>query len=170
MILDFLNSSVGAALVGVLGALSGVVLERWMRRWGEVRCVIGDKDWSVARSGFSAKDNGNTVAERMLKVLFVNDKDLPVTVMDMQVVFYKDGKPLEEAERPDVKVVNEQGHRSEISLVSIPPHVPVTRTLFVAPDAAHKQRALEEADRAEFVAIMLGTEDKRMELKPPWRE
>jgi len=130
MIQDFLDSSVGAALVGVFGALSGVVLERRVRHWGEVRCVIGDEGWSVARS--ASRPDGSIVEERHLKVLFMNAKDLPVSVLDMRVVFYKENKPIEEWAWPDVKFVDEYGEKSPTSLVSLPPHAPVRRMISVA--------------------------------------
>jgi hypothetical protein len=42
----------GGAVGGVLdivGVAVGLFGERWVRRWGDVRCVIEDDDWYVAR-------------------------------------------------------------------------------------------------------------------------
>jgi hypothetical protein len=115
--------------------------------------------------------------ERHLTVTFENHKDIPVTVWEMRMVFYKGDKLLEEAERPVVSVIDERAEYSPISWVSLPPHIPVTRTISVAPnrvDHAHydyerlrveeKLRGVQEADRIEFVAVLDGNKVIREDL------
>src|SRR5215211_3532875 len=168
MILDLLDSNFATGLVGLIDVVLGLFLERWVRRWGAVRCEI---DWQVARGASSVDSPGGVqVEERHLQVTFRNEKDLPVTVLEMGVVFYKGGKPIEEWARPDVKVFDERGETSPVSLVNLPSHIAVLRKISVTPerDNPFKRRVLEEADRAEFVAIIVGARDKREELSPPW--
>jgi len=87
---------------------------------------------------------------------FSNRKDIPVTIWDMRVVFYKGDKPLDEEERPHMEFTGASGARMPFSPVNLPPRVPVTRTIFVSPghNESDRQRAVEEADRVEFEAII----------------
>jgi hypothetical protein len=113
--------------------------------------------------------------ERRLRVTLWNGKELPVTVWDLHVEFYKGGELLEEGARPRVELVEESGNISELRQVILPPYIPVSLVIRVSPLGAHdtdqeqaaKLRALEEADRAEFVANIVGIGEKREELRPP---
>jgi hypothetical protein len=166
--LEFVNSNVGTGLIGLIGVVLGLVLDRWVRRWGAVRCKI---DWQVARGAGSVNSPGGLqVDERQLKFTFRNEKDLPVTVLKMEGVFYKGSKPLEEWARPDVKIFDERRETSVGSLVNLPSHKAVSRTISLAPERNNpfKRRMLEEADEAEFVAAIIGARDKREQLTPPW--
>ncbi len=82
----------------------------------------------------------------------------------MRVVFYKGADPLTEEERPHLEVADAEGGPEDP--VALPPHVHVTRTVNVYPrhNEDIRQRAVEEADRVEFVAIMDGAKDIREEL------
>ena len=138
----------------LLGVAMGLFGERWVRTWGAVRCDI---DWWVARSSVSVDSPGGVeVQERQLKATFSNRKDIPVTVWDMRVVFYKKDKPLEEEERPHIEFSGVGGGRVPFSPVNLPPRIPVTRKMFVTPghNQSDRQRAVEEADRVEFEAII----------------
>lgn len=149
----------------VVGVLLGLFGERLVRRAGEVRCTV-DK-WYPQQTG-PRPSGGATAYERRLQVTFLNRKDLPVTVWKMGVEFYKGREPLEEWARPSVQFVD-GGQSSPLDAVTLPPHVHVTRTISVTPlDTNQKLRTLEEADRAEFVASLVGARDKREELLPPW--
>jgi hypothetical protein len=163
----------------LLGVVLGLFGERWVRRWGDVQCRIKEDDWYVPEGAYPRV--GDIPRERRLRVMFRNGKELPVTVWDMRVEFYKRGRPLEEwAEwaRPRVQLVEESGNISELRAVILPPHIPVSLEIRVTPLGAHdtdqeqaaKLRVLEEAERAEFVANLIDARDKRKELAPPWRQ
>jgi hypothetical protein len=161
----------------VVGALLGLFSERWVRTWGKVLCEI---EWKVVQGGGNVVRR-NVVGERQLKATFLNRKDVPVTVWAMWVVFYKGGEPLDEEERPSMQFVDASapGGRSPMDLVNLPPRIPVMRTIFVAPGTtesgilrgvkSESLRAVEEADRAEFVAIIEGAKDIRIQLAP-WND
>jgi hypothetical protein len=167
MISDLLDSNFATGLIGLIGVVLGVVLQRWERKWGAVRCEL---DWQVARAAGSVDSPGGVqVEERQLKVTFRNEKDLPVTVLKMEVVFYNGGKPIDKWARPEVGVFDERGQTSPVTLVNLPSHIAVPRTISVTADRGNpeKRRMLEEADRAEFVATIVGARDKREKLTPP---
>ena len=77
----------------VIGVALGLFGERWLRTWGAVECKVAA--WRPQRTAAHA-GGGTTVEERWLEVMFLNQKDLPVTVLDMRVEFFKGGQPLEE--------------------------------------------------------------------------
>ena len=52
---------------------------------------------------------GDTSRERRLRILFLNHKDVPVTVWDMHAKFYSGGKLLPAWTRPHVQLVAESG-------------------------------------------------------------
>ena len=166
-------------VLGVVGVVLGLFGERWVRRWGDVQCMIKEDDWYVPEGAYPI--GGDTPRERRLRVTFLNRKELPVTVWDIRVEFYKGGRPLEEWTewaRPRVLLVEESRDISELRAVILPPHIPVSLEIRVSPLGAHdtdqeqaaKLRVLEEAERAEFVANLIGARDKKMELAPPWRQ
>jgi hypothetical protein len=170
----------GVGIVGVVvGVMVGLFGERWLRRWGDVECRIKEDDWYVPKGAYPR--GGDTPGERRLRATFTNGKELPVTVWDVRVDFYKGRELLEEwAERarPRVQLVEESHNISELRAVILPPHIPVSLEIRVTPLGAHdtdqeqaaKLRVLEEAERAEFVANLIDARDKRMELAPPWRQ
>ena len=64
--------------------------------------------WRTAGSDDSP--GGVQVEERRLRVTFLNQKDVDVTVWDMRVAFYnRGGKLLEEWERPYMEFSNDSG-------------------------------------------------------------
>jgi hypothetical protein len=164
--------TLAAGVFGIAGAVVGTLLglfgERWARTLGKVRCEI---KWLSAR-GAGSRPNVE-VQERQLEVTFLNRKDVPVTVWDMQVVFYKEGKPLGEEERPSTRLVdaNVPGGRGPLDLVTLPPRVHVKQTISVEPGHNEhvKQRAVEAADRVEFQVSIEGARNITMALAP-WNE
>lgn len=155
------------SIVGtILGGTLGLVGERLVRKIGKVECKI-DNYWiqqGAARSG------GGTAEERRLQVTLLNRKELPVTVTDMRVVFYKENKPLEDWTRPNISFVDGSVQGSPVDLVNIPAYTGVTRTMSLIPGRDDKLRELENADRAEFVAVIVGAKDITVELEKTWTE
>jgi hypothetical protein len=150
----------GTVAGALLGALAGLFGARWVRTWGEVRCEI--EWWPTRGTTNASRPSGNQFLERQLKATFLNRKDVPVTIWDIQVVFYKDGQPLDEAQRPYIGLADSP-QKSPFDFVNLPPHIPTARTLSVDPQhsaaddrqqAIANQRAVEEADRVEFVATI----------------
>lgn len=157
---------VAGGVFTLLGVLFGLFGERWVRRWGRVHC---DTHWRVQRTKFRPDDA--LVLERRLDILFLNRKDVDVTVVEMRVEFYKGGKPFDEERAPTVEFVDERDETKPLSSVNLPSRKPVPLTIRVAyeKDNVFRLGALEEADRARFVARLDGARDKRKELRPPWR-
>jgi hypothetical protein len=179
-LLGGISGGVIGGLLGILGALLGVAWERWVRSWGKVLCAIDD--WKVNKTVVAAsRPDGIDVEERRLQVTFLNRKDVPVTVWDMQVVFYKQDKPLDEGERPRLEFVNESNRTSPLDPVDLPSRKAITQTIRVAPllpDSVtldpNRLRAVQEADRVEFVANIVGAKDVSEDLTPwqdlmPWQ-
>ena len=166
-----MTSAIVTGVFGVVGTLLGVVLglfgERWVRTWGEVRCDIR---WSVGGSAGSVDSPGGVeVQERQLQATFLNRKDVPVTIWGMRVDFYKGGKLLNDEERPNLEFAGSRGGRRPVfDLTTLHPRIPATLTVFVSPghNEDRRQRAVEDADRIEFVAVIEGAKDKRKRLAP----
>jgi hypothetical protein len=162
--------TIAVGVFTLLGVVVGLFGERWVRRLGRVWCEVDA--WYVARG------RGTTAEERRLQVTFLNGKDLDVTVWDMRVEFSKGGQLLEEGERPHVKFIDEHNQWSQPGPVNLPSRKPVTRTLSVALGDVHsgsmtrpdpdKLRAVQGADRAEFVASIIDAKDKKKKLTPTW--
>jgi hypothetical protein len=77
------------AVLGLIVLLVGPFVTRYVRALGKVQCTVDF--WYPQRIGFSP---GGSVAEkRRLQVTFSNRKDVPVTVSEMRVEFYKEGQP-----------------------------------------------------------------------------
>jgi hypothetical protein len=96
-------------IVGTIaGALVGLFGERFVRRLGYVRCVVKEGGWYMPEGAYPP-GGGDTPRERRLRILFLNHKDVPVTVWDMHVKFYSGGKPLPAWTRPHVQLVAESG-------------------------------------------------------------
>ena len=174
---DVIAAGVFGIAGGVVGTVVGLFVERSVRRWGDVQCMIKEDDWYVPEDAYPI--GGDIPRERRLRVTFRNRKELPVTVWDMRVEFYKGESPLEkwaEWARPRVQLVEESGNRSEFRHKILPPHIPVSIEIRVSPlgardtdkEQAAKLQALAEADSAVFVATLYGAEDKSEELDPPW--
>jgi hypothetical protein len=53
-------------------------------------------------------------------------------------------------------------------LATLHPRIPVSRTVYVPPgrDESRRKKAVEEADRVEFVAVIEGAKDIRTRLDP----
>jgi hypothetical protein len=169
-----LYGAILAGVFGIFGTLLGVVLglfgERWVRTRGKVRCDIR---WRNTRgAGGPGSPGGFEVQQRQLEATFLNYKDVPVTVWEMRVDFYKGGEPLNDEERPQVEFAGSRGGtRPRFELATLHPRIPVTRTVIVSPghNETVRQRAVEEADRIEFVAVIEGAKVKRKRLAP-WNE
>jgi len=169
-----MTNAIITGIFGVGGTLLGVVLglfgERWVRTWGEVRC---DMRWSVGRgAGGVDSPGGVEVQERQLQATFLNRKDVPVTVWDMRVELYKGGKPLDAQERPYLEFAGPRGgRRPSFELTTLHPRIPVSHTVIVSPghNEYERQRAAEEADRIEFVAVIEGAKTISTRLAP-WDE
>jgi hypothetical protein len=162
----------------VVGSAVGLIGQRWIRTLGEVRC---ETRWYPEQTAASESEaSGVEVQQRHLEVTFRNGKDVPVTVWDMEVVFYKGEKHIDEDKRPVVDFADPasvpHGGRP-LEPVNLPPHVPVTCTLRVVPVLPAiviaydpvKVQALKEADRVEFVAHMVGARDIVKRLAP-WQD
>ena len=138
--------------------------QRWLRSRGAVVC---DLYWHNTRGAGSVDGPGGVeVQQRQLEVSFTNRKDVPVTVRSMQVVFYKGGKPLDAEERPEISYRGDGGGWRPFKMVGLPPHTPVSLAISVDPghDEHVKQRAVEAADRVEFVANIDEAKDIRTDL------
>jgi hypothetical protein len=149
----------GGAVGGVftlLGVAVGLLGERWVRSLGKVRCNI---------DSWAAWTSGGEVEERRIEVTFLNEKDLNAVVWDIRVEFHKQGQdPL----RPNITFVDEVSRWWPMSAVNLPSRVAVSRSIKVEL-SGYDLQAAKEADRAEFVAIILpGVGEKREELRPPW--
>jgi hypothetical protein len=111
-------------------------------------------------SGGATDYAGVTTAEkRQLKARFLNKKDVNVTVWEMGIEFYWGGKPLEDWERPAMQVIDDRGRETQLNdPVNLPSRIAVTRTIIVTPDRDNpaKMDAVKGADRAEFVARIVG--------------
>ena len=122
-------------VLGVVGVVLGLFGERWVRRWGDVQCMIKEDDWYVPEGAYPI--GGDTPRERRLRVTFLNRKELPVTVWDMRVEFYKGGRPLEEWTewaRPRVLLVEESRNIRELRAVTPPSaHTRIARDPRVSP-------------------------------------
>jgi hypothetical protein len=131
--------------------------------------VIGKDDWYVHRGAFN-----EPAEERRLKVTFLNRKELSVTVWDMRVEFSREGQLLDEKDRPYMYFVEERDQFSPLAPVDLPSGKTVERTISVTLGAVHsgsaskpepdKLQAVQEADRVEFVASMVGARDIRRDL------
>jgi hypothetical protein len=162
-----------ALVVALVAAVAGVVLtllgQSLWRKVGKVDCELS---WKVTqRVEFPDRPGESRVLERRLTATFTNHKDVPVTVRSMAVVFYRQGEALGAGERPHVQYTRDGGGpRPSFELVSLHTLIPVTRTVIVSPGQHEhrRQRAVEEADRIEFVAELEGAKDIRRRLDP-WR-
>jgi len=161
---------IAAGVFGTAGAVVGLFGQRWVRRIGGVRCDIR---WINSRgAGGPGSPGGVEVQERQLQATFLNRKDVPVTIWGMRVDFYKGGKPLDDEERPSLEFSGSQGGKRPVfDLTTLHPRIPATLTVIVSPghNEHRRQRAAEEADRIEFVAVIEGTRDRRTGLAP-WDE
>jgi hypothetical protein len=155
---------IATVLVGLTGVVVGPFVKRYVRTMGKVQCNV--VSWHPQRSAYSP--GGNIVEERRLQVRFVNGKDLPVTVSEMRVEFYREGQPLEDWTRPQLEFADEHDQKRPLGLVNVPAHEHQEWTISVTPGRDDIVRELKEADRAVFVASIDGVGDKRVELTPPW--
>jgi len=164
IIMGIISGIVSGIVVAVVsGVLFVVLVPRWLRKSGKVDCELL---WEVARGAGSAGSPGREVQQRQLTVTFKNHKDVPVTVRSMKAVFYRGNKLLDEQEHPHVQFTRNGGRPGPFQLVSLPPFEPVTLRVTVYPgnDEPTRQRAVEEADRVEFVAEIEGYKTKRTGL------
>jgi hypothetical protein len=140
------------------------------RKVGKVDCELYWKN--TRREEFPNRSGDVRVLERRLAVTLKNHKDVPVTVRSMAVVFYRQGEPLDAGEHPHVQFTRNGGSpRPSFELVSLPTLIPVTRTVIVSSGQHEhrRQKAVEEAARIEFVAVIEGAKDIRTRLAP-WNE
>jgi hypothetical protein len=160
----------GLVVAVVSGVLFVVVVPRLVRKLGKVDCELS---WKATQRGGSPDRSGESqVLEPRLTVTFTNHKDVRVTVRSMAVVFYRQGEALGAGERPHVQFTRDGGGpRPSFELVSLPTLIPVTRTVIVSSGQHEhrRQKAVEEAARIEFVAVIEGAKDIRTRLAP-WTE
>jgi hypothetical protein len=157
---------VAAVAIGLIGWVAAPLVARYVRTLGKVECIV--KSWDVHRGAFHAKVDRTVAEERHLQVEFKNGKDVPITVSELRVEFYKGGQPLEDGARPGLEFVGDQDRRSPLGPVSIPPHGHEPRTMSVNPGRDDIVEELQKADRAVFVAHFDSVGDERVELTPPW--
>jgi hypothetical protein len=136
-----------------------------VRTLGKVECDV--VSWDIHR-GASYVNVGTVAEERRLQVAFKNGKDLPITISEMRVEFYKGGQPLEDWARPGLEFVDDQDRRSPLGPVNLDAQQREQRTISVTPGRDDIVRELQQADRAEFVAHFDGVGDRRADLAPPW--
>jgi hypothetical protein len=151
-------------VIVLIGWLVGPLVMRFVRTLGKVQCTVDS--WRPTRTAYSP--GGDVAEERRLQVSFSNRKEVPVTVSEMRVEFYKESQPLEEWARPLVEFVDERDQKSPLGPVNLPPHQREQRTISATPGRDDIVRELQKADRAVFVASIDGVGDKRVELTPPW--
>jgi hypothetical protein len=67
--------TIAVGIFTIVGTLLGVALglfgERWLRRWGDVRCNI---------DSWSAWTSGGEIEQREVEITFLNEKDLNAVV------------------------------------------------------------------------------------------
>lgn len=153
--------TIAVGVFSIVGTLLGVVLglfgERWVRRWGQVRCEI---------DSWEAIEPSNDTEERDLQVSFLNEKDVYAVVWEMRVEFHREGhEPL----IPLLTFLDglDRGQLL-VGKLNLPPQVAVTRRMRVSLHGDDLRMAWS-ADRAEFVATIAGIGEEREELRPPWR-
>jgi hypothetical protein len=161
-----MSAQIVTGLFTLLGVALGLFGERWVRTVGRVRC---DLRWanSLGAGGVDSP-GGVEVQQRQLEVTFLNRKDVPVTVWDMQVTFYKGDMPLDEEERPQMNFAPERSAPARFERATLPPRIHVSRTVVVSPghNEYRRQQAVEEADRIEFTAEIEGAGTISARLAP----
>ena len=156
---------IAATLIAAVVALAAPFVARYVRTLGKVQCTV--VSWDIQRGAFHA-DVGTIAEERRLQIAFKNGKDLPITISEMRVEFYKGGQPLEDWARPGLGFVDDQDRMRPLGPVNLGPHQRERWTLSVTPGRDDIVRELQKADRAVFVARIDDVGDKRRELTPPW--
>jgi hypothetical protein len=162
------DMTIAVGVLPIAGTLLGVVIglagERLVRRMGKVECRIDRNAHAATRH----EDGSLTVNSRRIEVTLLNRKELPVTVTDMRVVFYKGAKPL----HPTIQHLPEGGGQGSkvLELVNIPAYTGVTRSMNLLPGGEEKRRELEEADRAVLVAKIVGARDITEPLEKTWTD
>ena len=151
-------------VIALITLLVGPFVMRYVRTLGEVQCTVDF--WYPQRTG--STPGGSVAAERRLQVTFSNRKEVPVTVSEMRVEFYKEGQSLPDWTRPRVEFVNDHDRKRPLGPVNLPPLLHERWTISVTPGRDDIVRELQKADRAVFVANINGVGDKRVELTPPW--
>jgi len=157
-------------VVAVVTVPLTLLAQRLARKLGKVNCELSWKP--TMGEGSVDSPGGVRFRERQLAVTFTNRKDVPVNVREMRVDFYKGGKPLDAQERPHLEFAGSRGGRQQMfERATLHPRMPESRTVIVSPghDEAVRQRAVEEADRIEFVAVIEEAKDIRTRLDP-WNE
>jgi len=160
-----------AIITGVftlLGVVVGLFGARWVRSWGKVRCEIDS--WQPSTKGGQLAAGYIGVEERRLQVTFLNQKDLTVTVWDMQLAFYKGSEPIEAWAHPHLEFVDDHAQRKPLGRVDLPPRVSVPLAIHATLGRDDKRYAMEGVDRAEFVASIVGAKDIRRALPGPWHQ
>ncbi len=102
MIPDFLDSNLATGVVGIVGVLVGVVVERIARSWGRLRCEPSewrphfiDPDPSSASYGETDRPEEATAVDYSGHLALFNGKEIPVALQDPSLVFVcKDGRKL----------------------------------------------------------------------------
>ena len=147
-------------VLGIVGVAVGLFGERWVRRRGDVRCSID--------SWHNVTDTGRSVTEdREVEATFLNEKDVNTVVWNIQVVFHKEGQ---DPFCPTLTFSDGPSRGQVVGVLNLPPWVAVTRRMKVSLHYPDDLQKAKEADRAEFVATIVGIGEKREELRPPGTE
>jgi hypothetical protein len=170
LVIGLITTAVGVVLSVVLAPLGQRSVQFLLRGLSRVDCEFS---WNPTMGEGSVDSPGGVrFRERQLTATLTNRKDVPVNVREMRVDFYKGGKPLDVQERPYLEFAGSRGGRQlSFELATLHPRIPESRTVIVSSghDEAARQRAVEEADRIEFVAVIEGAKDIRTRLAP-WEE
>jgi hypothetical protein len=153
-------NTIAVGVFSIVGTLLGVALglfgERWVRRWGAVRCVV---------DSWEAIEPTNGIEERDIQVTFLNDKDVNAVIWDMRVEFHREGH---ESLFPPLTYSEGVDRGQLVGKLNLPPQIAVTRRMRMSLHGEDLRMAWS-ADRAEFVATIAGIGEGREELRPPWR-
>jgi hypothetical protein len=137
----------GAAVGALAGIATSIVagtatllLARHLRRTGEIRQRTDASSWMFANSGVD-------VESRVFSIRLLNERDIGTALWDLQVVFYKDGKPW--FYEPPL----ERQTSSPVDVVDLPPYKTVTQVFsIVFYKGGDAFRKAGESDKIKLVA------------------
>jgi hypothetical protein len=112
-----LSSEAQAAIIGgalgILGAILGLFAERWVRRWGKVRCerIHMDVRWRASPDGSELtqeevarlEDFGSVEAQVDCALKFYNDKEVNIGLSRLRIVFVAEDGEIAQLEPSDTQ-------------------------------------------------------------------